>query len=398
MTNLVSFHIQDPTPNWPEAVALLRSGAWVKFFQVENCSEAKSVNPTIRTIKRHYEPNQGQYWRDGINPYVGAQAWLDAFIDGTFRQHAHNVNAIESLNEEVALSKPPNEVQALIAFESALCDIWYNSYAGDSFYAHIDLVLANTAIGNDIPFDIAKLANDYGAYIGYHPYVPVRDGLILPNEKPYYSERWKVMDETWRMQGAFVKWLFTEIGAVGYEQSPNGDIHLLPNDGWKHPNVYNGNLNAYLAMLEYWVGGLIEWNRQYDRARSGTIFTSSVSSSGWDSFKINEQMKTIALHFENYHNTPNGELTEQDKQKLLQAAEKARILRLNTDAALQKAIFKDNPRLDRNIVTGEFDVVLTVGYVRGQMVESLDKNNPFRTVYWAVVGDWGNVKKETYSG
>ncbi len=290
MTNLIGLHMQDPVPDWgPRAVLPMPPETWHKIFQVEIAREAKHGNehwpgnPTCRIVYRHHVDHQDPFLF-AADKRKAAREFFSRFIDGTFEQHAANVDAVEELNEYFAAGEPADGRAHKIAWAQAVARVWAEEYRPR--FPHIRLVLANTAVGNDIPIEVAQAAAQYGAILSYHGYTPVRNGAILADQARWYSDRWQTMDAEYWAAGIGVYWLLTEIGPVGYSQTPNGDVHLHAFAGWAAMDVMNGNAGALAAQLKGQADRMATWNRQNGgRCLGGQVFTTNVHS-GWEWFRL----------------------------------------------------------------------------------------------------------------
>ena len=85
-----------------------------------------------------------------------AREFFASFVDDTFRGLAQHVDAVQEWNEYFANSQSTAEKAEWIAWAQACVDVWRDEYRTQSDYAHIDLILAETSIGNDIPHELAK--------------------------------------------------------------------------------------------------------------------------------------------------------------------------------------------------------------------------------------------------
>ena len=292
---MIGLHLQDPIPDWPDAVAQAAPGTWHKFFQVEACSEAKARRPDCRTIYRHHVDHQDAFiWAPDL--YQAARDFFTRFIDGTFEQHAANVDAVEELNEYYATGDDPDTMAQKISWSRAVMQVWANEYRPR--FPHIRLVVANTAIGNDIPVSVAEVAYNTGAILSYHAYTPVHGGAVLAGEAPYYSQRWQAMDQRFTAHGYYCDWLLTEVGPVGYSVWPNGDVALHAFDGWRHADVCGGDVASMTAALESLVAGMASFNAAHGgRCLGGQFFTSNVHS-GWEYFRLAQpEAGAVMAHF-----------------------------------------------------------------------------------------------------
>ena len=247
---MIGFHFQGNSNDWPDAVAKLPPGAPVKVIDgVQRCPEAKSVNPDVYTVVRHHVDEQNP----GGDQHQIARDFFASFVDGSFRQIAWAVDAVQEWNEYFSNSQGQAERDTWINMARAFVDVWRDDYRTQADYAHIELILAETAVGNDIPMELAALSHQYDwVVLGYHPYVPVYRGEMRPDHWRWYSGRWSFMDDNYIAGGYRVRWFFGEFGAVGHN-GPGWPNSLAPNDGWKDDDVYNGSLPDYVDMMRAWM-------------------------------------------------------------------------------------------------------------------------------------------------
>lgn len=350
---MIGFHFQRAVNDWPRAVAQLPAGTWIKAVDsVQLLSEAKSVNPGIKTVLRHwYDPGQ-QF--DGDNT-KRAREFLATFVDGTFLQHAGNVDAIEGFNEywtydaiNGTAGHSQEEIDNRVDWALRLQEVWQSEYKpAHPELAHIRLVIANTAIGNDTPVAVARLVSQFGNILGYHPYMAVREGgIIAPDDWHWFSGRWTRVDEIYRRNGIRVNWLFTEGGATW--QKP--DLGLDPNTGWRDSRVYGGDINRYLEGLRYWMDRTVAWNKANgNRALGNVLFTTNDKSSPeWRSYEVQQpEMDVIAAFMNDYApEPPPPEPPSDDLDTRIWndsiANQIAHGISLNPGAGLQRAIFEFN--------------------------------------------------------
>lgn len=299
------YHLQNNPQDWPRAVAQLPPGSWVKFVDgIQRAREAKQANSGVKTVIRHWYDDRQQPGATLEDNIANARAFFSSFVDGSFVQEAPFIDAVEGWNEYFANGQDAATKARFISWSQAVNIVWTTEYKTRPEFRHIRLVCANTAVGNDIPLETARAVYDYGNILGYHPYVPVNRNLyadhphfILPHEWQYYSGRWTAMDDLYRANGIRVQWLFTEWGAVG----DYGGNRLGPNDGWRRDWIYNGNINEYLGMMQYWFDRFTAWNAAHnDRALWPLIFTSAPpggENGPWWSFDLQQPNMDIVAQF-----------------------------------------------------------------------------------------------------
>jgi hypothetical protein len=237
-----------------------------------------------------------------------AREFFASFVDESFRKEAPFINAVHEYNEYFSNSQSAEERARWIAWGQACVDVWRDEYRTQPDYAHIGLILGETAVGNDLPAAYAKLSHQYPwVHLGYHPYVPVYMKTIRPDAWPWYSGRWSYMDDEFRAQGfTNVTWFFGEFGAVGHN-GPGWPNSLAPLDGWRHSNVYDGDVPAYLQMMGDWmarVGQTRAWKE--NRVIGATIFTSG-GGSLWRHFEVRQPEMSAIAQYVNDNVPPRGQ-------------------------------------------------------------------------------------------
>lgn len=342
-------HLQRGVNDWTRTLTRYPRGIWIKTVdQVQMQDEAWRINNGLFTVLRHwYDP--GQIF-DTTNQGIlrdRMQRFFASFVDGTFNQivksaqPGQNVHAIEFWNEFYDPSNNQGtgaQFEYRVASEAAAAEVWANEYRDKPEYRHIRLVHANSAIGNNIPREVAQTCQTYDNLMGYHPYVPVNRNIgkatipdsevpfnigttswngssnrpkyiplsqsgydhrvasfapesnpnILPGEWPYLSGRWTVMDADWVRHGIRVKWLFTEFGPVGYGIDNGGNAWLKALDGWRHRDVCAGNVDEYLAVIDYWLQRTAAWNKTNGNRALGAVLFTTGGVAPWHDFETKQ--------------------------------------------------------------------------------------------------------------
>lgn len=296
------FHFQKPTLDWPRAVKQLPAGYAIKAVDnIQLLDEVKRYRPDLLTILRHHYDSRQIFGGSLDDCRRRAREFFETFVDGTFLSLAASCDFVEEWNEYNAASHSPEEVIQRTWWARAVAEVWKNEYRTRKELAHIRLILANCAVGNDIPLGTAQVAAQYDAGLGYHGYIPVRKNAVLPNEADYYSMRWVKMDEQFRAAGFRVPfWAITEWGSVLYYGNPPY-VSLGPQDGWRHPDVHNGDIEQYLNTLAYWLNKWAAWNAAHgDRCLAPVLFTSG-GSSEWKLFELQQpEMDRVAQFAANW--------------------------------------------------------------------------------------------------
>lgn len=288
---MIGFHFRDPIKDWPQAVARLKPGTPVKFFWTEAAREAKAFNPHIIAIRRHHIDHQDPYLF-AADKAQAARNFFNTFVDGTFLQYAAYWNCIEELNEYASHTNPPAELAEKIEWAITCARIWHDEYRTRPELAHLRLVVGNLAIGNDWGangWKVAQACRQYDALMGYHPYIPTRNGQAHAGEWIDYSGRWAAMDAAYSAAGYRVNWVFTEGGPIGYDLRADGGIGALhAEDGWLHPNVCAGDLGDVMDIMEGWVNAAAGTPAYAEGRVVGlTLFDSAFN--GWKWFQFADQ-------------------------------------------------------------------------------------------------------------
>lgn len=344
MSMYVGYHFQNAVRDWPVTFELQPAGTHNKFFQVQLLAEAKSKNPGTKGILRYWDDVNQKF--DGGDYRQAARDFFKRFVDGTFDNYAHLVDYIEGWNEYLANSQTQAEIAERVKWVDALTLVWQNEYRTQPKYSHIRLIVANAAIGNDIPIEIARIAYARDAVLGYHPYMPVRNGVpytyktqssapeyftqppaqsakmvpgedfpvLIPNQRVeslsssmddgrrFFWLRWQAMDEWYRSEGIFVDWMFTEFGPLNYTEYPWG-LALDGGGGWRHPNVCNGSVVKYLDSIGLFMDEVADWNSKFNnRALGCVLFTTNATTNGvWGLFETAQpEMSNINTFLANY--------------------------------------------------------------------------------------------------
>ena len=387
----IGFHMQGNVDRWPPAAALLPDGAPMKFTDggPQRAVESKGINNTLHTAVRHV------VWDQGLrgNYHDLARKHFAGFVDETFRKHAWAVDAVFEWNEYLANSQTQEERNEWIKWARACVDVWGNEYRTQKEYAHINLIIGEAAVGNDIPPEFAKLSHEHRwVHLGYHGYVPVWMKEIRPDEWEWYSGRWESMDKRFANMGYRVTWYIGEFGAVGHN-GPGWPNSLAPNDGWEHENVYNGDIEAYIDMMRYWLGKATQtaaWKE--GRLIGATIFTSG-GGSRWKHFDLLQpQMGRVAQAVADYMANipppydPPPDDDDDWQQELWDTSIELQTISLNPNAALQSAIFRDG------YVPVESEFWQTIDEIEYAAQAAEHLSTGARRVYYAIVPNWNIVK------
>ncbi len=301
---MIGFHMQNSPPNWLDAVAKLPAGTPIKLVEgVQRAREVKATNPALKVWYRHVADNQNV----GGDLQQYARIFFNTFIDTSFLNEAKYVDYVQELNEYTGHGQSPAERAFWEDWAAAAAHVWYNEYRTRAPLEHIRLIIGEPGIGNDLGLAFAQIADAYDCLIGYHSYIPVHNGQLMPlnakhadgseiNEWKYYSGRWATMDDSYRQHGYYVNWLAGEGGPIRDANPWFGALDPL--GGWKHPECCSGHIDCYITALRRFLDLATAWNKEHNNRFKGmTLFTSGAPGAGpsWELFDLRQpHMNTIA--------------------------------------------------------------------------------------------------------
>lgn len=275
-------HLRETVPNWLEAVQRLPNGAMVKTIdQGQEFIAVKAINPNINTVLRHYIGNVqpfGGTWEDNVQR---ARDFFATFIDGTFvNQIAPHCDYVEEWNEYLAVSNTEQEILERLLWAEAACYVWKHDYRIQPELAHIRLIICNCAIGNDIDWRFGRIAYNYDAVLGYHPYtywITINGQHIrAANDWVDLSGRWERMDIQMRSLGYTVDWAFTECGPFESVEA-----------GWLAPGCLDADVDAYIHAMRQWTQE-VTCTHAYQSGRIKGYAIFDTARSGWKHFRTDQ--------------------------------------------------------------------------------------------------------------
>jgi GH25 family lysozyme M1 (1,4-beta-N-acetylmuramidase) len=337
--------------NWPEHIKYMTEGSVFKIVDdVGMAKDAKIANPNILVDIRFWRDWMQQFDSSVQSTRTRARQFIASWLNESFREAAPYIDMVEDFNEYWAVSHTPEETSMRILWVEQLLWVWYNEILPqpeNSGLRHIRWCLGNAAVGNNIPWEVAKMAYDGGHYIGYHGYISIAsrdlpESVILttaipmdftgnsslykslayrenmrddegttfrvtnylapssriqeatesvhvipgersPNEFIWGSGRILQQDiHEYQPRGIYPKYVITEGGPI---RDANGRAWLQPNDGWRHKNCENGNIDRYIRHTREVYDLYHEWNKHNDNRLIGYVdFTSGAND--WKDFDL----------------------------------------------------------------------------------------------------------------
>jgi len=329
---------------WPHTVARMQDNSWFKFVDDVSMSKtAKAANPNVKVVARFHRDHMQQFSLDPVETRNRARAFIISWLNDSFVEFAPYIDAVEDFNEYWAASHTAEQTQARILWIDQLMWVWENVVLPDfPSFERIKWCLGNAAVGNDIPWQVARTATqaDSGPhYLGYHGYVSVvskdwtpfaiesltrmapkyretfRDGnnpysiepfsydgqtistsmleatraAVVPGERSpdefiWGSGRILFADEHhYKPRGYSPNYIITEGGLV---RDLNGQAWLQPNDGWRHQQVTGSDMDRYVELMSEVSWLYQDWNnRNNDRLKGYVYFTSGAFD--WPGFLLN---------------------------------------------------------------------------------------------------------------
>ena len=319
-------HLQKPTPGWREALTLLPPGSvllavdqvqesWglasltktkdpdaygkgfdlaqinpgllakveakqrdVRHSQIIQASRVKELTGgNVKFALRHHYDYGQQNDGTWLQKKQRSHDFFATFIDGTFYQYAEHVDYILGFNEYFADSQGAAERAAWVSQAAAHVAVWKEYQAATPRYAHIKIVIANTAVGNNIPLGIAHLYRDNPetVVVGYHPYSKYYNGVRDPGDFEYFSGRWAHNEAAW---GIPVEWMFTEAGP--FESAVTG---------WRS-SVCLGQSNSiprYVAAVRDWLYD-VSFTHAYNEGRLNGFALFTTGGPGWATYETGQ--------------------------------------------------------------------------------------------------------------
>jgi len=287
---------------WPYAVSLMQPGSWFKFVDDVGMSrDAKNANDRIKVVGRFHRDSMQQFSLDENETRNRARAFIGTWLNDSFMEFSPYIDAVEDFNEYWAASHTPEETAARVLWIKILLQVWEDDILSDARYTNLERIkwcLGNAAVGNDMPWQVARSATQAASgphYLGYHGYVSVASkdlqpvGRIIPGERSpdefvWGSGRILYNDANhYKPRGYEPRYIFTEGGLV---RDANGRADLQPNDGWKHPNVANGSMDRYVELMSEVSVLYQDWNYYNNDRLEGYVFFTS-GDFDWPDFHIN---------------------------------------------------------------------------------------------------------------
>lgn len=271
-------HLQYNTPGWSEALGRLPDGVLIKLVDmVQTAAEVKAVNPKLKTLLRHVN-NEGYLWSMDWQANVNkARAEYQTYIDGTFAQYAHLIDYVEEPRNEYVDDGMTGDTLAMrVMWARACAYVWKTDYK--PIYPHIQVLIGNTPVGNNVPLGFAQAAKEFGAGLAIHAYIHfgqpnVRD----PLDFQYHSGRWNGDDAMFRANGIRVPIAITETGPYGSTW-----------DGWRSPAVLGGDVQGYVNAVRDWIRQ-VKGTVAYQEGRIlGFNLFSTIGGRDWEYYQTNQ--------------------------------------------------------------------------------------------------------------
>lgn len=273
---MLGFHFQKPVNNWTEILP----GDWSPTIKAIDRGDilrtAKEINPRAYTILRHHYDDHQIFGGTYADNQERARAFFRTFIDKTFRDnYAAYTNAIEEWNEYIATSQSALETDDRLRWAEAAAQVWRDEYRSQADFAHIRLILCNTACGNLIDYRFAQIAIRYGAILGYHPYILVQHRERWEGDWMNISGLFATMETAIWPDGPRPDWCFTEGGPFEACET-----------GWRHSACLGGDRDLYIAIMRGWIRE-VKNTAAYSagRIRGCALFNSGDPSGRWRYFE-----------------------------------------------------------------------------------------------------------------
>lgn len=329
-------------------------GGWDTFYRRANDYSARSIAkvfspedvlhvlrqcPDANVIVRPYVPNQAPYLYPENDDFAhAAKLWVDHMRDTMYRVCDTIAREFPGRREPYFIYEGPNEEyenvntdknQRACAIDTAVAkEVYETGYP-------IRAGIYCAAVGNldATQFHLlAQMSSDtrrYEPWWGYHGYFLKNQAYGGPDHLwQYLAGRFEEIQKVLPYQ---VPWYFGEGGAIGGESSPpepfaaindikaqvlsgekehihyiplhnlgktlgiqatDGWVAMYPNDGWRHPEVYNGDWVAHqddLALTQAMAANAVKY------FMGQVVFTSCANYMGWSQFRVKSpQMEALS--------------------------------------------------------------------------------------------------------
>lgn len=387
-------HLQTPVDEWDsEILHAAEEGKpykIAKFLWVEAGKIIKQLSPTTTTVFRHHIEHQQPFLDRAFISNAEADAAADEFIlmfKDSVNQHG-NVDYVESLNETYPSADLLAQAKA-VSFDRAFIRRL-------PLHCPATLPVVYTAPPGNIDHDeygvLVDLARECeaadGAF-GYHNYWSVTNKHSWVNSVGHaidYHMRWADSLDTYLLsRGIRVKYMLGESGPIG--AGPAG-YWQKPNDGWLHREVWDGDVGGYLSDLAA-MDALYEDSHagREGRLLGATLFTSGQPFVGWEYFQIRMPFLGDLTDYVIGSNSgpvdpPPSDNFKEEAWRITSEMQRTgqNGIRLNADAAIQKAIKQDNKTFHT-----DFQIVTSETTVQGKAVQAAESHSgswPRRVYVW----------------
>lgn len=309
-------HFQATTPDWPRALLKLPDYSVIKSFDPSMLREAKlrwqgaGRDPAkLFTVYRHFDIQTAPAG-DWESVKAHWRAMYRRFVDATYlSQYQTYIDFVSESNEYTATStwqEPYNKTVALMSCRGA-AHIWNSEFRGKLVPANCRVALLAGPVSNEIAPEIFSLALSEDCPIDYHAYTRYDHGVRYINDFQDDSGRWHFMEQR---LGLKPDWLFGESGP-----------YINAEEGWRHPNVLDGNVPALVQAMTRWWNDLAT-TPAYREGRligAGCWFTSG--HVGWNFYQLDTgELEALAEALRPIWKPGVKTVTDQDKLEISQHA------------------------------------------------------------------------------
>lgn len=378
----LTYHLQDPINNWDDHLHRAAQFGFpfrsIKVFHPEDYPVVKAASPDTYVVYRSWadKTGQGRWMQMAMDGKAdqAANEFIDSWIDSV-QTYMPDGGACESINEEYPTGNA-TKTKAIVDF-----DIAFIRAMAHRLPKHRAVVFT-AAVGNPgwdelyLLMPLVQAAAEHRAIMGYHGYHPVKDqvsGVNIESGKKHLHLRFEGIDSYFVSKGYRLDWFIGEAGAMGVnvlDPPPGDNWGMSVVNGWKHSDVWGGDIEAYIRDLEE-LDRLCAQTRvaKEGRLKGVAIFTSRPWSGGtWTYFNLNggdaEQLALLisrGVEVSDYPDPPTQPPSDSDHQHAWDVTVSMQVtgqggLRLNAGAAIQQQVTRDNEgsNLHLQIVTDEY--------------------------------------------
>jgi hypothetical protein len=274
--NILGLHLQNiPDDSEQEVKDYISKSDIVKVFNANDALIAKSINPDIKVVYRHWVDNKTQErWLNNIDQGIDE---FFAAMHKELTEYNQYIDYVESINEVCHSSV--DRIRKAVKFDVKFADR-LSKY-------NLKPVLLTIPVGNPHNEDwyrelipaVDKVV-EYDGAVGYHAYWWYdKEENGLTSWWPYHAGRWTEMDKVFSNYNLEPSYFLGEVGAVvSHDKGKSFDS----DKGWK----VHLSWKEYKAQLQEFEQLVNTWNTYHKNRCIGTSIFTTGQNVNWESYQI----------------------------------------------------------------------------------------------------------------